>query len=204
MKHGHNKRSGASATYRTWNAMRQRCENPKNQKFPQYGGRGVSVCRRWKSFELFLLDMGERPDGTTIDRIDGEKGYSPKNCRWATPKQQQRNVKSNVNITLRGETRTLSEWAECLGISASTLRYRLARGWTDEQITSTPAKVGQRLVKRNYQAVTAFGETLFFSEWEKRFGVKPNTIRERLRRGIDPETAVSQPPSPAGKKIKET
>jgi hypothetical protein len=68
--------------------MRARCENRRATKYPVYGARGISVCRRWQSFKNFLTDMGERPAGTSIDRIDNDKGYEPDNCRWATPKEQ--------------------------------------------------------------------------------------------------------------------
>lgn len=80
-----------SATYRSWLKMKSRCENPRNLKYPEYGGRGITVCRRWRKFENFLADMGERPRGRTLDRLDGNKGYSRRNCRWATARQQRLN-----------------------------------------------------------------------------------------------------------------
>lgn len=81
-----------TATYQTWRAMRGRCLDPKNGHFPNYGGRGVKICARWRaSFEAFLADMGERPDGLTLDRINNDGNYEPDNCRWATPKEQAEN-----------------------------------------------------------------------------------------------------------------
>ena len=77
-----------SPTYKSWEAMKQRCSNPNNTRYADYGGRGITVCDRWQSFEHFLQDMGERPDGTTLDRVDNNLGYCPENCCWSTPKQQ--------------------------------------------------------------------------------------------------------------------
>lgn len=89
--HGHNRRSGPSRTYITWCAMLARCENPDHEYYHNCGGRGVFVCSRWHSFENFLADMGERPSGLSIDRMDGNKGYEPGNCRWADRVTQRHN-----------------------------------------------------------------------------------------------------------------
>lgn len=89
LAHGHARRR--SATYMTWDSMVQRTTNPRNPNWPYYGGRGITLCVRWRSFELFLADMGERPAGLTLDRIDNDRGYEPENCRWATKSEQQLN-----------------------------------------------------------------------------------------------------------------
>lgn len=90
MKHGHAV-GGHSPTYASWARMVQRCTNPNNNRYADYGGRGVKVCRRWRKFTNFLADMGPRPDGHTIDRIDNGGHYEPGNCKWSTPQEQAAN-----------------------------------------------------------------------------------------------------------------
>lgn len=96
--HGHGRHPSRTATYRTWCALRTRCNNPRSQDYKDYGGRGIRVCPRWDSFENFLSDMGERPKGLTIERMDNDGDYEPSNCKWATNSEQQRNKrKPNAN-----------------------------------------------------------------------------------------------------------
>lgn len=117
-----------TSTYRTWDAMLQRCTNPKHRKWPDYGGRGIQVCESWKKYEDFFSDMGARPDGMTIDRIDNDGDYTPENCRWATPTEQMNNRRNNRVFVINGERLTLSQACRKFQINKSTARNRLSRG----------------------------------------------------------------------------
>lgn len=116
--------------------VRVNCPNLKRAK--DYVGRGIGVCEEWREFESFMRDMGERPLGMTLDRIDNDAGYSKENCRWATPKQQMNNTRRNRYVTFRGETNTVAQWAEALSIPEAILRSRLARGWSVDDAMTRP------------------------------------------------------------------
>jgi hypothetical protein len=117
MKHGHNKRDDCSATYASWRNMIQRCINPKNPAYEYYGGRGITVCERWRTFSNFLSDMGERPHGLSLERIENNDGYTKPNCRWATRAEQSANTRLNVWITFRGKRQHLSALAREYGLN---------------------------------------------------------------------------------------
>lgn len=131
-------RGSRTQLYNAWTCMRARCENPKNSNFRYYGGRGVRVCERWLKFENFLADMGERPKGCTLDRIDGNGDYEPGNCRWATPTEQANNMRSNRNVTVDGETFTIAQWAKRTGLNKHLISERLRSGWSPSEAVSTP------------------------------------------------------------------
>ena len=124
-------------THKTWKSMLERCTNPNSESYKNYGGRGISVAPEWSSFEQFLADMGERPEGTSLERKDNSKGYCKDNCQWATPKQQARNRRSNINITWKGETKTLTEWCEILNKPYMTIRTRIVKGWSIDRAFTT-------------------------------------------------------------------
>lgn len=105
--------------------MKQRCCNPNDSMYPDYGGRGIKICDRWYVFENFLADMGEIPAGCQLDRIDNEGNYCLENCRWSTKKQQARNRRTTNMITHNGKTQCLSDWAKELHITSTALFYRL-------------------------------------------------------------------------------
>lgn len=132
-KHGHGKTGKVSRTYSTWLHIQDRCNNPKNDSYQNYGGRGITVCDRWREFSNFLEDMGERPKGTSIDRINVDLGYCKTNCRWATDKVQHNNKRGNRKYTYKGETLTISQLSEKYGIDRAKLSYRLKSGWDIEQ-----------------------------------------------------------------------
>lgn len=115
-------------TYKTWVSMLQRCINPRVPAYERYGGRGISVCAAWGSFTGFLADMGDRPAGTTIDRIDVNGNYEPGNCRWADAKTQQRNKTTTKRHHFNGVTATIGELCEMFGGNAKTAASRLSRG----------------------------------------------------------------------------
>jgi hypothetical protein len=120
--------------YKSWESIYQRCNNHKSKHFPRYGGRGIKVCERWKSFENFYADMGPRPSKKhSIERDDNDGDYEPTNCRWATPKEQARNRRDNRLISIDGSEITMAEAAERFGINYHALFQRLDRGWTVER-----------------------------------------------------------------------
>lgn len=131
-----------SPTYWSWVEMKQRCLNPNDPSFARYGGRGIAICEHWlNSFENFLADMGPRPDGCTLDRIEVNGNYGPSNAKWATPKQQARNRSNNVLLTFQGETMCISAWAERLGLPRKTVEKRINKyGYSTEKALTTPVR----------------------------------------------------------------
>jgi hypothetical protein len=134
MKRSH----GQSQTnlYAVWQAIKQRCSNPKSTAYSRYGARGIRVCERWALFANFIEDMGERPLGATLDRIDNNGPYSPENCRWATRKEQSNNREVNVRITYDGITLTAQQWSERTGVHINTLLTRFHKKYALDKVLS--------------------------------------------------------------------
>jgi hypothetical protein len=127
--------------YRNWCAMKERCYSPAHKNYDLYGGRGIRVCDRWvDSFENFLADMGERPfPRATVERIDTDGHYAPGNCKWETQKEQCRNKRNNHNLTVDGETLTISQWSERHGVGQRQIRKRITElGWTASDAVKLP------------------------------------------------------------------
>ena len=138
-KHLHTAGRKCSRTYAVWVQMRYRCNTVTSPDYPRYGGRGISVCERWDSFEKFLTDMGVRPEGMEIDRKDNDGNYEPLNCRWTTESGNSDNRRNGTRITHAGETLSVMGWAKKLGIPWPTLDWRLKR-WPIEKAITLPVR----------------------------------------------------------------
>lgn len=133
--------STGSPEHRAWKHIRQRCLNPRNKSAKYYSERGISVSPTWDSFTQFLEDMGPRPsDKHSIDRIDNDGNYCKENCRWATAVEQSQNRRSNVHLTLLGETMSAADWSRSLGAPSNAVANRLNRGMSIESALTTPYK----------------------------------------------------------------
>lgn len=121
--------------------MFSRCNDVKNKSYRIYGGRGIKVCRRWHDYENFFEDMGEPKAGFSIERIDNNKGYNPKNCKWATKLEQAQNRRTTKLIPYNGKNKSLSEWSRILGIPRGTLDGRIRRGWKIKEAFKAQSKV---------------------------------------------------------------
>lgn len=124
----------------SWANMLQRCTNPKATQYSRYGGAGITVCAKWHDFDGFLEDMGERPEGLTLDRIDNAKGYFKENCQWASREQQQRNRNRTLRVPYKGDLVAITELSEKFGIDRDTLLNRIKKGWPEEEWDKRPRR----------------------------------------------------------------
>ena len=138
-KHGLTK----TPLFRTWSNAKSRCCDKNSTPFMDYGGRGITICEEWlndfQAFYDWAMENGYK-EGLTLDRIDNNKGYSPENCRWTTIKEQSNNRRSNKHLEFRGESKTISQWADTMGIDKETIYKRLKNGWEVEKALTTPTR----------------------------------------------------------------
>ena len=177
------KRGKMTSEWRTWSGLFERCYNPNHNSFHRYGGRGITVCDRWReSYKNFLEDMGRKPTPQhSIDRVDGNKGYEPLNCRWATKKEQGETKRNTVHITWKGETHDILEWQRITGIDRQVIWRRFRKkGWSSEQIFTTPVMdKGPKLTAEDACEIRReFAEgKLSRMEIAKKFGISyPNVV----------------------------
>lgn len=142
-KHG---QAEKTPEYYIWRSMKARCYNLNAKGYKNYGGRGITVCERWlHSFVNFFLDMGRRPTAKhSLERRNNALGYTPANCYWATPLEQQSNKRNNRRYTYQGVTLHLAEWVRQSGLSGNTIHARLNRGWPFDQAITVPARITRR------------------------------------------------------------
>jgi hypothetical protein len=138
--HGNASRKNHSPTYKTWANMRKRCNTPSCVQYKYYGGKGITICQTWDDFAVFLADMGKRPDGMTLDRIDTTKGYSKTNCRWVNQTLQIRNRSNTRYVEALGQKMTIAEWVEKTGLTYNTILLRLKRGFTEHDAVTLPKR----------------------------------------------------------------
>lgn len=188
--------------YRVWSQMIQRCYLKTARNYRWYGGRGIGVCDRWRfgegglsGFECFLSDMGERPDGMTVERERTAGDYGPGNCSWATWSEQANNRTNSRFVEYGGRTQTVTQWATELGRDAQDIGQRMTRGWTFAQaagLEQRPVGPGRRPIRALREMLICGGLTLTLAEWADRadVSVSAQTIRKRLDRGWPPGRAI--------------
>lgn len=180
-----------SSEYAIWTGIKDRCNNPRNEAYPRYGGAGIKMHPLWEDdFNLFMAHMGPKPTPKhTVDRIKNDKGYEPGNVRWATQKEQQRNRTNNKLLTIDGVTLTQAEWAEKSGVSVETLYRRLRNG-------KTPAEAISEAVRPKPRRVLEFnGEALTVPQWARRLGTSSGVLLMRLKAGWPVDQVVTRAPS---------
>lgn len=196
MVHGQAK-SGGTKTYRCWQSILDRCNNPACKGYENYGGRGIKVCARWtESFANFLEDMGESPDDLSIGRADNDGDYEPHNCHWETRQEQNSNTRQNMFLTYSGRTQTATEWARELCLNAYSLRQRIRRGMDVKLAIETPFDdlAASRRANGSSRTIRFKGITATIQQWSERTGIGRTTIQERLKAGWSVKRALTTPP----------
>ena len=133
-----------TSTHNVWMGMKARCDNPNNKDYKNYGGRGITYAPAWSDFAAFRADMGERPEGMSLERIDNGKGYSPDNCRWATLEKQNNNRRTTRLFTYKGQTLSMVQWSRLKGWPDNTVKERIRQGWSIDRALTTPVRSSRR------------------------------------------------------------
>lgn len=165
-------------TYKTWLKMRERCGNPLAAQFRWYGGRGITVCERWQVFENFLSDMGERPEGASIDRIDGERGYEPGNCRWVDKTAQMRNQSTTIIVEWKGERISLRDLADRYSVPFTRVYKRWRAGHSVESAVLSTRK----LITDEQRVAIAARDGMTTAAVARELGMSESSVR-RVRQG---------------------
>jgi hypothetical protein len=184
--------------YYAWSDMRRRCYNKNRPQYPHYGGRGITVCDRWRnSFADFIADMGRAPDKSALlDRIDNDGNYEPGNVKWSTPKDSTNNRRRTRYAIVNGERLPVEVAAEVLGVTGAAIRDRLRRGESEE-------RAGRPAEKRRIK-YTIDGRTMLSTQWARHYNQPPATVNTRLRRGHTIEEALNLTPLCGAHKNGET
>jgi hypothetical protein len=186
-------------TNHIWRQMRYRCSNQNDHQYHDYGGKGIKVCERWNKFENFLEDMGEAPEGLTIERKDGKLGYNKENCYWDTWEVQANNKSSNRPIAAFGEIWNIGQWSKIKGIPVSTIKNRLDRAGMTPEEALTPGKLsnanktpkGERALRSDAEIVTlSTGQVGTRKELCKIHNVALSTVTSRMKAGMTFEQAL--------------
>lgn len=184
MKHG----ESGSKLHNVWKGMRKRCLSPSSHNYYLYGARGIKICKEWDEFldfKQWAINSGYK-EGLSIEREENDGNYGPPNCRWATPKEQSNNTRTNHPITYNGVTKNVTEWAREKGMTDSTLFLRIKKGWDIEKIINTPV-----LKATTYEYN---GEKLTVSQLCKKYNINKVTFRQRLKHNWTLEKILTTPP----------
>lgn len=200
VKHGHTSHAGyRSPEFKSWTSMQARCYGSDPGKQEAYRDKKIIVCERWlgeHGFENFLADMGERPKGKTLDRYpDNEGNYEPGNVRWATPKEQSRNLTTNLLVLYNGEQKTLVEWCEQLGLDYFRMRERIFRkGLSPEQAFTLPKRASGMYNRKDSVMIEFRGQQKSLIQWSNELGFSYEPVRVRIQsRGWSVEDAFTIP-----------
>jgi len=161
--------------YSLWHRMISRCHNPSDKEYIRYGARGIEVCKRWHNFKTFYADMGNRPKGLSLERIDNNKNYSPSNCRWASPKEQASNKINTIRVTYNNRVWTLRELADTYNLDRGILYRRIKAGWDKKYWFIRPNKKRQKRIDKN-TAKKIFNAEGPHQQIADKFGVSYSTV----------------------------